>query len=101
MKGASLVPPRSLTDLIAERAADLRRRIADRTDRDVRIVCVTKGHPIDVARAAFAAGLPGLTEATLTWVRVEPSLATSTLKPSRPLAKAAPDTASSKTANRP
>ena len=62
MRGASLISPRSLTDEIAARSVELRRRIAERTDRDVRIVCVTKGHPIDVARAAFAAGFEDLGE---------------------------------------
>jgi PLP dependent protein len=47
---------------IAARGRDLRRRIGERTDRDVRIVCVTKGHPLEVALAARDAGFDDLGE---------------------------------------
>lgn len=57
-----VVPPAGLVDAIAQRAEGLRRRIRERTDRPVRIVCVTKGHPAEVAAAALAAGLPDLGE---------------------------------------
>lgn len=47
---------------IVDRAAALRRRIAERTDRDVRVVCVTKAHPPATAAAALAAGFVDLGE---------------------------------------
>lgn len=56
------VPSPDLVDAIAERAAALRARLAERTDRDVRVVCVTKGHPPEVAAAALAAGMTDLGE---------------------------------------
>nr|HNH97135.1 hypothetical protein [Microthrixaceae bacterium] len=49
-------PQRALVEQIAERGAQLRSRIAELTDRDVAVVCVTKGHPVEVAAAAVAAG---------------------------------------------
>lgn len=52
----------ALVEQIAERRDDLVRRIAGRTDRHVRIVCVTKGHPPEVAAAAIAAGFTDLGE---------------------------------------
>ncbi len=52
----------ALVDVITERADALRRRIAERTDRDIRIVCVTKGHPPVVAASALAAGFVDLGE---------------------------------------
>ena len=55
-------PDAALVDAIAERRDALRRRIAERTDRDVRIVCVTKAHPPEVAAAALAAGFNDLGE---------------------------------------
>lgn len=51
-----------LVAAISERGDDVRRRIAERTDRDVRIVCVTKAHPPEVAAAALAAGFVDLGE---------------------------------------
>lgn len=51
-----------LVEAIARRGEDVRRRIAERTDRDVRIVCVTKAHPPEVAAAALAAGFGDLGE---------------------------------------
>jgi len=51
-----------LVEQIEERAAQIRARIAARTDRAVRIVCVTKAHPVEVAAAAFAAGFEDLGE---------------------------------------
>lgn len=41
---------------IRERLGLLRSRLADLTDRSVRVVCVTKAHPVEVAEAAVAAG---------------------------------------------
>lgn len=61
MTGAP-VPPPGLVDEVMERAADLRARLGERTDRPVRVVCVTKGHPPVVAAAALAAGLTDLGE---------------------------------------
>ena len=55
-------PQRALVEQIAERGAQLRSRIADLTDRDVAVVCVTKGHPVEVAAAAVAAGFTRLGE---------------------------------------
>lgn len=51
-----------LVERIAVRGDELRRRIAERTDADVRIVCVTKAHPPEVAAAALAAGFTLLGE---------------------------------------
>lgn len=51
-----------LVAAISERAAAVRRRISEHTDRDVRIVCVTKAHPPEVAAAAVAAGFSDLGE---------------------------------------
>lgn len=59
--GTIVVDP-GLVDRIAGRGDVLRRRIAERTDRDVRIVCVTKGHPPSVAAAAVEAGFVDLGE---------------------------------------
>lgn len=55
-------PQRALVEQIAERGAQLRSRIAELTDRDVAVVCVTKGHPVEVAVAAVAAGFTRLGE---------------------------------------
>jgi PLP dependent protein len=55
-------PDPALVGAIAARGEDLRRRIAERTDRDVRIVCVTKAHPPEVAAAARLAGFADLGE---------------------------------------
>jgi PLP dependent protein len=55
-------PDPELVEAIAGRGADLRRRIAEHTDRDVRIVCVTKAHPPEVAAAARLAGFEDLGE---------------------------------------
>jgi uncharacterized pyridoxal phosphate-containing UPF0001 family protein len=51
-----------LVQLIVERAAELRARWRELTDRDVRLVCVTKAHGPEVAAAALAAGLADLGE---------------------------------------
>lgn len=51
-----------LVERIAERRDELQRRISARTDRAVRIVCVTKAHPPEVAAAALAAGFRDLGE---------------------------------------
>lgn len=56
------VPDPQLTEAIADRAGVLRGRIATLTDRSVRLVCVTKGHPVEVAAAALAAGCSDLGE---------------------------------------
>jgi PLP dependent protein len=52
----------ALVAAISERGDALRRRIAEHTDRPVRIVCVTKGHPVEVAAAALSAGFEDLGE---------------------------------------
>ena len=52
----------ALVEQIRARAAVIRDRVSGCTDRDVRIVCVTKGHPVEVAAAAFAAGFDELGE---------------------------------------
>lgn len=52
----------TLVETISERADAVRRRIAERTDRDVRVVCVTKAHPPGVAAAALEAGFTDLGE---------------------------------------
>lgn len=59
---SSLVPDPELIETIAGRAAALRERITTLTDRSVRLVCVTKGHPVEVAAAALAAGCSDLGE---------------------------------------
>ncbi len=51
-----------LVELVAARAAGVRRRIAELTDRKVTLVAVTKGHPPEVAAAALAAGCTDLGE---------------------------------------
>lgn len=51
-----LVVDPSVVAGIAERLATLRARIAARTDRHVRVVAVTKGHPAEVVLAAIRAG---------------------------------------------
>ncbi|MFM7064450.1 MAG: YggS family pyridoxal phosphate enzyme [Actinomycetes bacterium] len=51
-----------LVEQIQERAAALRARWQERTDREVRLVCVTKAHGPEVAAAALAAGLQDLGE---------------------------------------
>lgn len=51
-----------LVEAIAERRETLHRRIAELVDRDVRVVCVTKGHPPVVAASAIAAGFSDLGE---------------------------------------
>lgn len=47
---------------VTRRGEDLRARIAAATDRDVRVIAVTKGHPPEVAAAAVAAGFCELGE---------------------------------------
>ncbi|MEJ5254483.1 MAG: YggS family pyridoxal phosphate-dependent enzyme [Acidimicrobiales bacterium] len=49
-------------DVVAERVRVLRARIADLTDRQVRIVAVTKGFGADAVRAAVAAGVSDIGE---------------------------------------
>ncbi|MFN7148214.1 MAG: YggS family pyridoxal phosphate enzyme [Microthrixaceae bacterium] len=56
------VVPAALIDTIAERAESIRARIVELTDRPVRLVGVTKGHPAEVAAAVFAAGCDDLGE---------------------------------------
>ena len=55
-------PDPALVDAIAARGESLRRRITERTDRPVTIVCVTKAHPPAVAAAARSAGFEDLGE---------------------------------------
>jgi PLP dependent protein len=55
-------PDPVLVEEIAARGAAVRARIAAHTDREVRIVCVTKAHPPVVAASAFAAGFGDLGE---------------------------------------
>ena len=57
-----LVPDPSLVEAIAGRRAAIEARIAARTDRSVRLVCVTKGHPVEVLAAAVRAGCRELGE---------------------------------------
>ena len=52
----------ALVEQIAQRHRDIEARIAARTDRPVRVVAVTKGHPVEVAAAALAAGCGDLGE---------------------------------------
>lgn len=59
--GPVLADPQ-LVEQIAGRAAALRARWRELTDRDVRLVCVTKAHGPEVAAAALAAGLEDLGE---------------------------------------
>ncbi|MSY22861.1 MAG: YggS family pyridoxal phosphate enzyme, partial [Actinobacteria bacterium] len=47
---------------IIARAAQIQVRIANCTDRDVKILCVSKGHDLAVKAAAFAAGFTDLGE---------------------------------------
>lgn len=61
MNAPVVVDPR-LVARIAERLAALQSRIGELTDREVRVVCVTKGHPASVVAAAFAAGCTDLGE---------------------------------------
>lgn len=56
------LPDPDLVQQIRDRADTIRRRIAECTDRDVRIVCVTKAHPVQVAASALAAGFTDLGE---------------------------------------
>lgn len=62
MSAEAISPDPQLVEQIAERRIGLLDRIAERTDRDVRVVCVTKGHPPVVAAAAMAAGFTDLGE---------------------------------------
>jgi hypothetical protein len=55
-------PDLALVELVAERATALRARLRELTDRPVRLVAVTKGHPVEVAAAALAAGCVELGE---------------------------------------
>jgi uncharacterized pyridoxal phosphate-containing UPF0001 family protein len=57
-----LVVPAALIDTVAARAASIRARIDELTDRPVRLVGVTKGHPAEVAAAVLAAGCDHLGE---------------------------------------
>jgi len=52
----------ALVEAIEERGRRIRDRIAELTDRPVRVVAVTKGHPPEVAAAAHAAGFVDLGE---------------------------------------
>lgn len=52
----------ALVEAISTRLESLRTAIRERTDRRVRVVCVTKGHPVEVAAAAYAAGCEDLGE---------------------------------------
>jgi len=47
---------------ISARAAQIQVRIANCTDREVKVLCVSKGHEINVKAAAFAAGFTDLGE---------------------------------------
>ncbi len=47
---------------ISARAAQIQVRIANCTDRDITVLCVSKGHEINVKAAAFAAGFTDLGE---------------------------------------
>lgn len=47
---------------VSRRGTELRERIASVTDRDVRVVAITKGHPPEAAVAAVAAGFVDLGE---------------------------------------
>jgi pyridoxal phosphate enzyme (YggS family) len=60
--GAAPVPNPGLVEVIAERRAAIEARIAERTDRQVRLVCVTKGHPVEAVVAAVQAGCRDLGE---------------------------------------
>ncbi|MEX0768540.1 MAG: YggS family pyridoxal phosphate enzyme [Microthrixaceae bacterium] len=51
-----------LVEQIAARAADLQRRISNCTDRTVKVICVTKGHDLQVKAAAHEAGFRDLGE---------------------------------------
>jgi pyridoxal phosphate enzyme (YggS family) len=51
-----------LTEAISDRGARLRSLIDSHSDRAVRIVAVTKGHPVEAALAAVAAGFTDLGE---------------------------------------
>jgi len=51
-----------LTEQIRLRAEAIAARVRDCTDREVRTVCVTKAHPVEVAAAALAAGFLDLGE---------------------------------------
>ena len=63
MSGRSVLQPDpALVEAIAQRRAAIEARIADRTDRAVRLVCVTKGHPAEVLAAAVQAGCRELGE---------------------------------------
>ena len=53
---------RELLQQIVDRAVLLQSRISNCTDRSIRIVCVTKGHGVNVKAAAFAAGFSDLGE---------------------------------------
>lgn len=56
------VPDPRLVESIAGRAEQLRAHIAELTDRPVTLVAVTKGHPVEIAAAALAAGCVDLGE---------------------------------------
>jgi len=62
MTGSSVQVDPHLVESIAANAERIRSRIAELTDREVRLVCVTKGHPVGVAAAAVAAGMTDLGE---------------------------------------
>ncbi len=62
MNAAAATPDPALIEAISRRGARIRARIAELTDRDVTVVAVTKGHPPEVAAAAFAAGFVDLGE---------------------------------------
>lgn len=62
MSDVGPTPDPALVERIAERAAALRARFAELSDREVRLVAITKGHPVEVAAAAHAAGCVDLGE---------------------------------------
>mgnify|MGYP006277081759 CR=1 FL=1 len=62
MSADALVADPVLVEQIVERAATLRAHWRELTDREVRLVCVTKAHGPEVAAAALAAGLADLGE---------------------------------------
>lgn len=71
----------SSVERIRERTAAVRRRIRELTDRDVRVVCVTKGHPLPVVAAVIAAGFDDLGENYAQELRDKASLLAATAAP--------------------
>jgi pyridoxal phosphate enzyme (YggS family) len=62
MSSEAVVADPALVEQIGERATAMRTRWRELTDREVRLVCVTKAHGPEVAAAALAAGLADLGE---------------------------------------